>query len=154
MLVVEGSTPDAATIIEVPAAPGFEAATAGDEQVKLQWNAPEDDGGADITGYKIEQSNTSAEEGWTEVVANTRSTATKRTITDLAQGTQYWLRVSAINSAGAGEPSGVLTATTPAPAGAPSGLAAEPGEVEVKTDFEITPAEEPEEGIQKGMTNP
>ena len=76
------------------------AAEPGDEQVELTWDAPADDGGAPITGYRVQQS----EDGdtWTDVEADTASADTSYTVTGLPNGSQRWYRVTALNEAGEG----------------------------------------------------
>ena len=63
----------------VPGAPQIVSTEVADSQIEVAWSAPAADGGAVITGYKIELSTTSAEEGWSDTVANTDSAATERT---------------------------------------------------------------------------
>ncbi|MCU0278546.1 MAG: fibronectin type III domain-containing protein, partial [Candidatus Nanopelagicales bacterium] len=82
----------------IPDAPTGVTGTPGDQQVQLSWTAPIDTGGADITGYRIEQSTGGGP--WTEAVANTASTTTSHLITGLTNGTAHTFRVHAINAAG------------------------------------------------------
>ncbi len=96
-------TPDAPT--------NLTAETASETSIELSWEAPVYTGGADLAGYKIEVSNTGTG-GWSDLVADTGSTATTYTHTGLASGDTRHYRVSAINSAGAGNASSVASATT------------------------------------------
>ena len=80
--------------------------------IELSWDAPSYTGGDDLTGYKIEVSNTGTD-GWSDLVADTASTATTYTHTGLNSGDTRHYRISAINSAGAGNASSVAAATTP-----------------------------------------
>ncbi len=109
----------------VPEAPSVLTATRDEERrIDLSWTAPYDDGGTDITGYRIEVSANSST--WIDVVANTESTATMYTQTELEVDTSRQYRVSAINSAGTGPASNVAIGIT-APATVPGvsrGLAA------------------------------
>jgi len=66
----------------------------------LSWGTPEDDGGKSITGYKIELK--VDVEDWQVVKANTGSTSTIYSHTNIPSGTDYNYRVSAINSIGTG----------------------------------------------------
>ena len=95
----------------VPDAPTGLVATAIDAtQIDLSWTAPAYDGGAAITGYRIE---VSADGGtWTDLVANTGVAATTFPHIGLEPGSTRFYRVSAINSAGTGMPSGVASAST------------------------------------------
>ena len=108
-----------------PNAPSELTATRDEERrIDLSWTAPSDDGGANITGYRIEVSDDDST--WIDVVANTESTATMYTQTELEVDTTRQYRVSAINSAGTGPASNVAIGIT-APATVPTvsrGLAA------------------------------
>ena len=108
-----------------PNAPSELTATRDEERrIDLSWTAPSDDGGANITGYRIEVSDDDST--WIDVVANTESTATMYTQTELEVATTRHYRVSAINSAGTGPASNVAIGIT-APATVPTvsrGLAA------------------------------
>ena len=70
-------------------------------QINLSWGAPANNGGAPITGYKIEVKKGSGG-SFETLIENSQSTATSFAHTGLASGTNYYYRVSAINSAGAG----------------------------------------------------
>ena len=97
--------------ITVPGAPtDLSASTGGDTRINLSWTAPGDDGGSPIIGYKIEVS-PDGNANWTELVANTGNTTTTYAHSGLAVGTTRHYRVSAINSAGAGDPSNIDDAT-------------------------------------------
>ena len=109
----------------VPDAPtGLTATASGTTQINLSWTAPASTGGSAITGYKIEVS-PNGTSGWTNLVANTNSTATTYAHTGLASGDTRHYRVSAINANGAGTASNVDSATTATTVpGAPTGLTA------------------------------
>ena len=96
-----------------PGKPTSLTATAdGQMEIDLSWTAPSDDGGADITGYKIEVSTDGS--SWTDLVADTNSTSTSYSHTGLEAGSTRYYRVSAINSEGTGPVSGTDSATTDA----------------------------------------
>ena len=108
-----------------PSAPTGLAATAdGQTEIDLSWTAPSDDGGADITGYKIEVSTNGT--SWTDLVDDTNSTTTSYGHTGLTAGSTRHYRVSAINSEGTGPVSNTDSATTNAATkpGKPTGLSA------------------------------
>ena len=111
-----------ATTPLAPGAPmGLTAEAGGQTEIDLSWTVPEDDGGAAITGYRIEVSGDGT--AWSNLVADTRSTSTGYSHTDLSAGSARHYRVSAINSVGAGPASNFATATTDsAPPGAPRDL--------------------------------
>ena len=102
----------------IPGAPsGLTATGSSQTQVDLSWGAPTGNGEIAITGYRIEVS--SDRSSWSDLVANTGNTATGYSHTGLTAGTTRNYRVSAINSAGTGQASGIATGTTAA-AGVPA----------------------------------
>ena len=107
-----------ATTDAIPPDPptGLTATAVSPTQIDLAWVAPEYDGGAVITGYQIEMSADSAG-NWAILEASTESTATAYAHTGLVPGSTRFYRVSAINVAGAGEPSNVASASTDDPVG-------------------------------------
>ena len=119
---VDGATTEAT----VPDAPtDLEAVANGTSQIDLEWSAPEYDGGAEISGYMIEESRDGGEM-WMELVANTGSTLTEYSHTGLDPATTVRYRVSAINSVGAGDHSNEASAMTDATVpDAPTDLQAE-----------------------------
>ena len=105
------STAVAVTVATTPGAPTGLAATAnGETRIDLSWSAPANNGGAAITGYRIEVSTDGS--SWSDLVADTNSTGTAYAHTGLTLGDARHYRVSAINSEGTGPPSNVATATT------------------------------------------
>lgn len=85
---------------------------AGDQQVTLSWNAPADDGGDDITGYRI-QIASGGTLNWATLVADT-GTATRGYIaTGLQNGESYRFRVAAMNGVGLGPFSPASAAAIP-----------------------------------------
>ena len=113
-------TVTAAETLDEPGAPtGLTATADGQTEIDLSWTAPSDDGGAAITGYRIEVSTNGS--SWSDLVADTDSTTTSYSHTSLTAGTTRHYRVSAINSAGTGLASSSDSATTEAaPATKPS----------------------------------
>ena len=106
---------NATTDAVVPGAPtGLTATANGQTRIDLTWTAPEYDGGSTITGYRIAvlsgpQFNT--------LVADTGNANTSYSHTGLQAGDIRQYRVSAINSAGAGDPSNIASATIALTAG-------------------------------------
>ena len=115
----------ATTDAAAPGAPtGLTATKMGQSQIDLSWTAPANDGGARITGYKIEYS-TTGRGSWRSLRSNTGSTATSYSDRGLQPATTRHYRVRAINTAGESTPSNVARATTdPTVPGAPTGLSA------------------------------
>ena len=96
----------------VPGQPtGLGATKLGRYRIDLAWTAPAFDGNLPITGYRIEVSPDGVTD-WTDLVLDTGSTDTAYSHTPLAPSTTRHYRVSAINSAGTGDPSGSDDATT------------------------------------------
>ena len=108
------SLASATTDATVPDAPtGLTATATSSTQIDLAWVAPAYDGGAAISGYRIEVSETGA--GWRDLRPNTGSATTSFAHTGLLPGSQRFYRVSAINRAGTGEASGLASAATDDP---------------------------------------
>ena len=103
----------AAEAADKPGAPtGLSATADGQTEIDLSWTAPSDDGGADITGYRIEVSTDGL--SWSDLVANTNATGTSYSHTGLTAGSTRHYRVSAINSVGTGSTSNTDSVTTDA----------------------------------------
>ncbi len=112
--------------LTVPGAPGGLAATAGNGQVSLTWTAPASDGGAQITSYNVYQGTTQNVGG--KPVASPAGTSV--TVKNLANGSTYYFKVTAVNTAGEGPASGAVSAAPASPVtnpGAPTGLTATAG---------------------------
>ena len=108
------SVASATTDATVPDAPsGLVAIATSPTRIDLTWGAPAYDGGAAVTGYRIEVSETGA--AWVDLTRNTGSTSTSYAHAGLQPGSRRFYRVSAINRAGTGAPSGVASAATDDP---------------------------------------
>jgi len=94
----------------VPNAPtGLTATTSSPIQIDLVWNVPTNDGGSQITGYKIDvKTGTGA---YITLKENTGSTARTYTHAERTTGTTYTYKVYAINSVGTSGPSNEVSAT-------------------------------------------
>ena len=92
----------------VPDAPGNLLADGGDAAVTLAWDAPENDGGSEITDYqyRIDRRNP-----WISI----GSTDTTHTVTGLVNGTEYVFEVRAVNRIGKSFSSNRAEATPEAP---------------------------------------
>ena len=75
-------------------------ATGSAQRISLQWNAPLDDGGNRVSGYRIEVS-TDGGASWGNLIENTRSRTTSRSF-PYAAGVASAFRVAAINASGVG----------------------------------------------------
>ena len=95
--------------VTVPGAPTGLAVTPGNAQVTLSWAAPAS-GGAAISGYFIYQG-TSPRHETGKPVNGLLVNGTSYTVTGLANGTTYYFRVTAVNTAGEGPSSAEMPAT-------------------------------------------
>ena len=96
-----------------PDTPNSLTATAnGQTRIDLAWEAPTNDGGEDITGYKIETSTDGT--AFTNLVDNTNNTSSTYSHTGLAAGTTRYYKVSATNAIGTGTASNIASAITAA----------------------------------------
>ena len=77
----------------VPDAPMNLRVEGGDGQVTLTWEAPEDDGGSEITDYEYR---INGQGSWISI----GSTETTHTVTSLVNGTEYTFQVRVVNAAG------------------------------------------------------
>ncbi len=112
--------------VSAPGAPtGLTAAASGLNSHVLTWTAPADDGGAAITSYVVEESNTGTGT-WSVLIPANRGNAVPRFSKPVSPGTITYYRVKAHNSVGTGPPSNAVRArakVVTAPA-APTGLTA------------------------------
>ena len=111
----ESNVAHATTDARAPDAPTDLTALAnGTSRIDLAWTAPAYDGGAAVTGYRIE---VSMDRGlvWNDLVENTNSTAASFAHTGLSPATTRHYRVSAINRVGPGDPSNVANKRPPTP---------------------------------------
>ncbi len=88
------------------------ATASGQTAIDLSWTAPSNNGGSEITGYRIEVSSDGMTNSWTELQGNTDGTATMYIDSGLEAGTTRYYRVRAINAVGESAPSNVANATT------------------------------------------
>jgi hypothetical protein len=98
-----------------PSAPTLNAPTAGNGSVSLSWSAPSSNGGATISDYAVYRSITAGGEGTTPVAHTGSGTTTTYTDTGVSNGTTYYYKVAAINSAGTGALSNEVSAKPTAP---------------------------------------
>ncbi|HXI80926.1 MAG TPA: fibronectin type III domain-containing protein, partial [Verrucomicrobiae bacterium] len=94
-----------------PGPPTLNTPTAGNASVGLSWSAPSSNGGATITDYSVYRATSSGGETF---LANTGGALTY-TDTAVSNGTTYFYKVAAINSAGTGALSNEVSATPTAP---------------------------------------
>ena len=111
-----GPASNVASATTNPVLPGvptdLDATAAGQTQIDLVWDAPADDGGADIRGYRIEMSKNG--QNWTILQGTTGTSATTWSHRGLEPATTLHYRVRAITRAGVGPASNSASATTDA----------------------------------------
>ena len=92
--------------LQTPSAPTSVVVTAGNEELLVTWAAPSNNGGATVTSYVVQ---------WTESGGSFTDEATvtglQHTITGLTNDTVYDVRVIAVNSEGRGTPSAAESET-------------------------------------------
>ena len=113
-----------ATPKTIPSAPQNLVARAGNRYVVLTWEAPADDGGSPIIGYKIYRGTSSGN----VVLLTTVGNETRYNDTGLTNGQRYYYRVSAVNDVGEGESSAEVNATPKTVPSAPRSLVARGGD--------------------------
>ena len=91
----------------VPGQPTGLSGNPGNGQAILTWEAPADNGGRNITTYKVEYS-TNGGNSWTDY-PHPNSNSTSLVVTGLNNGTAYNFRVAATNSVGTGTYSSAST---------------------------------------------
>lgn len=105
----------------VPAPPTGVVAEGGVRQAKVQWVAPVNNGGSEVTEYTVESSDAIGGRRSATIAAP----ATEATVTGLANGTTYTFTVKATNAIGPSDPSSLSNAVTTAAApGAPTNVVA------------------------------
>lgn len=119
----EWSQTAAVTPLGAPRSPTVVDVERGDRSASMSWQAPTDNGGSPITGYKV-QWRTATQSFSSSRQLGAEADASSRRISGLSNGVEHLVRVVAVNSIGDGTPSvarPVTPATTPArPATAPT----------------------------------
>lgn len=73
------------------------------DRVKLRWEPPLSDGGAEITNYIVDKRETSRA-NWAQVTSNINGQITNCSVEKLIEGHEYEFRISAENKYGIGDP--------------------------------------------------
>ena len=93
-----GNTANQSVDLSLPGPPTGLTATLNSTNIDLSWTAPSNVGASAITGYKVETSTNGTT--WTDVIADTGSTATTYSHTSPTMGLINYYKVSAINAYG------------------------------------------------------
>ena len=121
----------------LPAAPTSLQATAGDGQVSLGWDANTEDG---LAGYNVYRSTSSFQEVANATQVNDELVGeASYTDADLTNGTEYFYRVTAVDTSGnesTGSNEVSATPTDQAPPAAPTGLQATAGDGQVDLNWD------------------
>ena len=125
-LLFAGNPPGtAASQAEVPGVPSNIQVQLGHSgELVASWRAPASDGGSAITGYKVQWKEAADSWDTPTSVSETMVTGTSHTISGLTDGTEYTVRIIAVNGIGDGPPSSEETC--------PGGYDPEPTPVEVE----------------------
>ena len=115
---VSAGTPASTTVtlvdqVAVPDVPGNLTAAAGNTQVVLRWETPNNNGAA-ISGYDYRQKTTGAYGSWGSISGSDANT-TSHTVTSLSNGIEHTFQVRAVNSVGDGAASNEVSATPQPP---------------------------------------
>ena len=121
-----------ATFTTSPTKPGktrfVEVATSGNGTLFITWQEPDSDGGSAITGYTVQwKSGSQSFGGDPSREHTTEDTFPDYLITGLTNGTEYTVRVIAVNAVGDGPPSDTDTGTPVGPPDAPPNVQAGSG---------------------------
>ena len=115
-----------------PDAPAIGSVTPGDQVLTVSWSAPAEDGGANITHYKIRHIRSDATDksdgNWTVDLSVGSSGVLRDEIDNLTNGVEYDVQVRAANRAGDGPWSATRTGTPLTRPGAPSVDSVIPGD--------------------------
>ena len=98
-----------------------------DGSLLIAWDPPQNDGGSAITGYKVQWKSGSQSFGDPSREHTTGASARTYAITGLTNGTEYTVRVIAVNAVGDGPPSDTTTGTPVGPPDAPPNVQAGSG---------------------------
>ncbi len=106
----------------VPGSPTGLKTSSGDGFIALSWSPPASTGGAPITGYHVYLGHNSSLVGVREFTTS----GTSFRLTDAENGSQYYIKVTALNAAGEG-PATPVTSVIPVPQVVPTGPVAPSG---------------------------
>ena len=122
---VDTATSDATAKVATKPGPPTSVGTTGpgNGELTVEWTAPTDDGGSSVTGYKVQWKSGTQSFGSSRQ-ATAGATATSHKITGLTNGTEYTVRVKAVNAVGDSAASSTATGTPSTTPGAPGNVQA------------------------------
>ena len=115
-------------VVALPAAPSNLSVTAGDGQITLGWDDPNDTG---ITGYEYRLKEGTNDWGNWTAISDSGATTVEYVKTGLTNGTAYIAEVRAVNAGGKGASAQAGPVTPVAPPAAPSNLSATAGDGQI-----------------------
>ena len=123
---VDTATSNATTKVATAPAPptGVAITTEGNGELTVGWTAPTENGGSDITGYKVQWKSGAQSFGSSRQHTTADGAATSYTIPSLTNGTEYTVRVLAVNSVGDSAASNTDTGTPSTTPSAPTNVLA------------------------------
>ncbi len=121
----------------LPGAPQNLTATAGDERVTLNWDAPTSGGEPDSYQFRQSEDDGVSWSEWT-AVPNSDEFTTEHTVENLTNDQEYSFQIRGVNSGGDGTESATVKSTpfVPDPPGRPSNLTATGGDQEVAMEWD------------------
>ena len=125
--------PVAGTPRGVAGAPSSVAALAGDGGIIVTWQRPDSDNGSPVTDYVVQVA--TAAGGPYDTYADGTSVSASAVLGGLANGTNYYVRVAAVNGAGTGAFSSSIAATPYTVPGAPAITGINPGDGSLGVTF-------------------
>ena len=115
-------------VVGLPAAPANLTAEAGNQEVTLRWDDPED---PSIIKYKVSTKRSGIWGPYLDI-SDTDASTVKAVLGNLINGNSYEFQIRAVNVAGEGPTSAIAGPVTPAPVpDAPSNLSATPGDQQI-----------------------
>ena len=102
-LTSAATTAVAATVPGIPQ--GLVVSINDTGKLDLSWNAPDTDGGAAVTGYRVQWKEATGSWDTPDDVSETAVSGTSHTVTGLTDGVEYTFRIVAVNSVGDSTPS-------------------------------------------------
>ncbi|MBL4595425.1 MAG: fibronectin type III domain-containing protein [Robiginitomaculum sp.] len=121
------SDPASDTTFTIPDAPTITQVNPSNTEIEIVWDAPVNNGGSEITSYKVEFKK-SSDAAWSPSTSPPLDGETNVTVIGLTNGVPYEFRVSAISAVGTSVPSEIATGIPITTPGAPQNVVATRGD--------------------------